>query len=67
MHYPRLKPGTYELVASYDIPKNDALVTRLGLTPLAFRRTVAYLVIEQQKPNGSGGADSGAKATPPGR
>ncbi|MCR4413307.1 MAG: hypothetical protein NUV77_12885 [Thermoguttaceae bacterium] len=60
--YPRLKAGAYELVASYKVPENSGLVTRLGLTPLVFRRTVAYLVIEEEKPKGS---DRGHPTKPP--
>jgi acetylornithine deacetylase len=48
--YPNLKPGRYELQASYRIGKDDGFVKKFGLTPLEFERTVMILHIVESLP-----------------
>jgi hypothetical protein len=47
--YGELKSGTYRLRARYDVPSNSGDVTRYGVTPLSFDRTIAYLEIVEPR------------------
>lgn len=48
--YPRLIPGRYELRATCDIQKNDARVTRDGITAVLIDQTLLYLDIDEPLP-----------------
>lgn len=49
--YGELEPGSYELVAEYDIRAHSTPHTELGVTPMSFKRKVLYLEIEQPASN----------------
>ena len=44
--YGKLRPGTYELRVRYDVGEHSWMVKELGLTPMSFHRTIAFLEIE---------------------